>query len=76
MVHLGVQNAAGELAAEQLEGLFDRFVQGDSSFARREGGVGLGLNLVRAIAELHGGKAWSELIDPGRVEFAVRVPQG
>ncbi len=76
MVHLGVRNATRELDEGKLDRLFDRFVQGDGSFARREGGVGLGLNLVRAIAELHGGKAWGELIDPGRVEFAVRVPQG
>lgn len=76
MVHLGVRNATRELGAEQLDRLFDRFVQGDGSFARHEGGVGLGLNLVRAVAELHGGKAWGELVDPGRVEFAVRVPQG
>jgi signal transduction histidine kinase len=76
MVHLGVRNATRDLGAEQLDRLFDRFVQGDGSFARHEGGVGLGLNLVRAVAELHGGKAWGELVDPGRVEFAVRVPQG
>lgn len=76
MVHLGVRNAAKDLGAEHLEALFERFVQRDGSFARREGGVGLGLNLVRAIAELHGGKAWGELAEPGQVEFAVRIPQG
>ena len=79
MVHLGVQNTSHELDAEHLDRLFDRFVQRDGSFARREGGVGLGLNLVRAIAELHGGKAWAEPVEPGgsgRIEFAIRVPQG
>jgi PAS domain S-box-containing protein len=60
----------------QLDKLFDRFVQRDGSFARREGGVGLGLNLVRAIAELHGGKAWGELVEADQVEFAVRIPRG
>lgn len=74
MVHLGVRNSVRDLQPGELERLFDRFVQHDGSFARPEGGVGLGLNLVRAIAELHGGKAWGELVDPDQIEFAVRVP--
>jgi PAS domain S-box-containing protein len=76
MQEFAVANSAPDIDEAQLESLFDRFVQQDGSFARHEGGVGLGLNLVRAIAELHDGKAWAELVRPGRVEFVVRIPEG
>ncbi len=76
MVQLAVRNPTRDLSSVQLERIFDRFVQRDGSFARQHGGVGLGLNLVRAIAELHGGTAWAELRGAGAVEFLVRVPIG
>ena len=59
---------------DDLERIFARFVQRDGSYSRKYGGVGLGLNLVRAIAELHGGRAWAELPFAGTVEFVVRLP--
>ena len=73
-VELAVRNPTRDLSEEHLERIFDRFVQRDGSFKRAQGGVGLGLNLVRAIAELHGGKAWSEIPERGGIEFRVRVP--
>ena len=74
MLELAVRNPARDMTAEHLERIFDRFVQRDGSFKREQGGVGLGLNLVRAIVELHGGKVWSELVEPGVIEFRVRLP--
>ena len=73
-VELAVRNPTRDLSEDHLERIFDRFVQRDGSFKREQGGVGLGLNLVRAIAELHGGKAWSEIPQRGGIEFRVRVP--
>jgi signal transduction histidine kinase len=43
------------IAEEHLPKLFEPFTQVDSSVARRQGGTGLGLSLVRRLAELHGG---------------------
>jgi signal transduction histidine kinase len=76
VVELGVSNPCQELEENDLERIFGRFVQRDGSYTRKYGGVGLGLNLVRAIAELHGGRAWAELREAGRVEFLVRLPVG
>ncbi|WP_369679156.1 ATP-binding protein [Siphonobacter sp. BAB-5385] len=44
------------LAADQLVSIFEVFVQVDNSVARSEGGLGLGLTLVRRLVELHEGR--------------------
>lgn len=74
-VQLSLRNPSPGLSESQLESIFERFVQRDGSYTRETGGVGLGLNLVRAIAELHGGSAGAHLPEPGWVEFVVRLPR-
>jgi PAS domain S-box-containing protein len=55
--------------------IFDAFVQGDRTLARSAGGLGLGLALVKGIAELHGGGVAVESDGPGRgAEFRVWIP--
>jgi two-component system, sensor histidine kinase len=52
-------------------------VQGDSSLARSQGGLGIGLTLVRRLVELHGGVVVARSEGPGRgSEFEVRLPLG
>jgi PAS domain S-box-containing protein len=58
-----------------LPRLFEAFVQGDRTLARTEGGLGLGLALVKGIAELHGGSVHAESAGTGKgAEFVVRLP--
>ena len=45
---------------EKLDKIFTPFSQVDNRFDRQAGGTGLGLALVRGLAELHGGRAWLE----------------
>jgi signal transduction histidine kinase len=55
--------------------IFEPFVQGDQSLDRSEGGLGIGLMLVKSMVEMHGGQihAFSAGPDQGS-EFVVRLP--
>jgi CheY-like chemotaxis protein/two-component sensor histidine kinase len=58
-----------------LPKLFQPFVQGHRTLARTEGGLGLGLSLVKGIAELHGGTVRVESAGKGAgAEFVIRLP--
>jgi PAS domain S-box-containing protein len=60
---------------ELLSKMFDLFAQGDRSLDRSEGGLGIGLTLVRSLAELHGGTVTATSDGPGKgSEFVVRLP--
>ena len=63
------------LAPEMLERIFEPFVQGDPSLTRHTGGLGIGLSLVRTLAEMHGGTVSAASDGPGRgARFTVRLP--
>jgi len=63
------------IARDIIERLFDPFVQAGTSLDRTQGGLGLGLALVKGLVELHGGsvEARSEGLNRG-AEFAMRLP--
>jgi signal transduction histidine kinase len=74
VIRLMVRNASESLEEADLARIFERFVQRDGTFARQHGGVGLGLNLVRAIVELHGGRVWAELCGDVEVQLWAELP--
>jgi two-component system cell cycle sensor histidine kinase PleC len=45
---------------DKIDKIFTPFSQVDNRYDRQAGGTGLGLALVRGLAELHGGRAWLE----------------
>jgi two-component system CheB/CheR fusion protein len=60
-----------------LEKVFEMFVQANETLDRASGGMGVGLTLVRTIAELHGGRAQAVSDGPGKgSEFVVVLPRG
>ena len=71
---LEVEDSGPGLGAEEAERVFERFHRGDPSRARSSGGVGLGLSIVAAVAEAHGGSA-SARSTPGKGStFVVTLP--
>lgn len=65
------------ISPEMLTGVFDLFTQVDRSVGRAEGGLGIGLTLVRRLAEMHGGSVEAHSEGPGRgSEFVLRLPIG
>jgi PAS domain S-box-containing protein len=69
-----IDNGTG-IAPELLPQVFDLFVQGARSPERSEGGLGIGLALVKSLVQLHGGSVAASSRGPDRgSEFTVRLP--
>lgn len=57
---LCVEDNGPGIPKQKLDRIFKPFSQVDNRYDRQQGGTGLGLALVRGLAELHGGRAWIE----------------
>ena len=67
-------NGAG-IPPEMLSTIFEMFTQVDQSLDRSQGGLGIGLTLVKRLVEMHGGSIHAYSEGPGRgSEFVVRLP--
>ena len=75
LVVISIKDTGIGIAPDFLPHVFDLFRQADQSLARSQGGLGIGLSLVRALAEVHGGtvEARSQGLGHGS-EFIVTLP--
>jgi signal transduction histidine kinase len=72
---LRVKDAGVGIAREVIPHIFEMFSQADRSRDRSQGGLGIGLSLVRAMVKLHGGTVEAKSDGPGLgSEFIVRLP--
>ena len=63
------------IPAEALENVFKMFSQVEGATGRSEGGLGIGLSLVKGLVELHGGSVTAHSAGPGKgSEFVVTLP--
>jgi signal transduction histidine kinase len=70
-----VADEGAGIAPQLLPVIFDPFTQADRTLARSQGGLGLGLALVKGMVELHGGDVSATSRGPGQgATFRVRLP--
>src|SRR5262249_42402640 len=70
-----VKDSGIGVRSDMLPRIFDLFVQSDRALDRAQGGLGIGLTLVRKLVEMHGGTVagFSDGVGKGS-EFVVRLP--
>lgn len=69
-----MEDAGDGLEPEELERLFEPFYRGRRSREKQVKGFGLGLALVRRVAEAHGGRVWAENRKEGGARFVIELP--
>ncbi len=74
-VLVSISDTGAGLAPDMVESIFDMFVQVSDSAKAAQGGLGIGLTLVRTLVELHGGSVAASSQGLGRGStFTVRLP--
>jgi signal transduction histidine kinase/ActR/RegA family two-component response regulator len=74
-VVLRVRDTGIGMSPELLPRVFDLFTQGERGLDRSQGGLGIGLTMVRSLVEMHGGSVIGRSDGPGQgSEFIVRLP--
>jgi PAS domain S-box-containing protein len=74
-VVIRVRDTGVGLSADLLPKVFDLFTQAERTLDRSQGGLGIGLTLVRRLVEMHGGSVEAHSAGPGQgSEFVVRLP--
>ena len=74
MLEVAVTDSGKGIPPEALARVFDRFYRADTSRQVRTGGSGLGLTIVRAIVEAHGGTIRAENASQGGARFIFSLP--
>jgi signal transduction histidine kinase/ActR/RegA family two-component response regulator len=74
-VRIDVQDTGAGITSGEIDKIFDLFYQAPQSFDRARGGLGLGLPIVRSLAEMHGGSVQVTSAGSGQgSRFTVRLP--
>jgi CheY-like chemotaxis protein len=75
-VTVAIEDNGNGIAPAIIPYIFDLFTQGPRSLARSEGGLGVGLNVVRNLVNMHAGSVTAESRGPGQGScFIVRLPR-
>jgi len=74
-VVVAVEDSGPGIPPDHVDHVFDRFYRVDSARDARSGGSGLGLSIVRAVVERHGGTASASTADLGGARFELRFPR-
>ena len=74
MTSISIRNSGEGLSEDELPLVFDRFYKTDKSRGLDKTGVGLGLNIVRSIIKLHGGKIMVRSVKNEYTEFVFTLP--
>ncbi|WP_258881124.1 sensor histidine kinase [Clostridium tagluense] len=75
-VEISVKDTGIGIEEKNLLTIFDRFKQVDKSLSRNAEGTGIGLNLVKSIVELHGGRVYAKSEFGKGSKFTVMLPSG
>ena len=73
-VIISVSDQGIDIPPEEHVYIFDRFYQVEDHMTRRQGGMGLGLSIVKGLVELHGGRVWAESVLGRGSRFVVVLP--
>lgn len=71
---ISVHNTGSVIPKTELNRIFDRFYQVESSLTREHGGIGLGLSIVRGMVEVCGGKIYVESEEDKGTTFTFTLP--
>ncbi len=72
---VSVKDTGIGISADMLPKVFEMFIQGDRSLEKSQGGLGVGLSIVKQLVEMHGGRVEARSEGPGRgSEFIIRLP--
>jgi len=75
LARIEVSDDGPGMSDEQLAHAFERFYRADSSRTRASGGAGLGLSIVAAVTEAHGGRVSAHSAPSGGSTFVIELPR-
>lgn len=75
-VEITVRDHGEGVPDEFVPRLFEKFARAETEATRLEKGSGLGLSIVRGLAEANGGEVWYEQVEPQGARFGVRLESG